>query len=389
MKRGREDVDGLDGAKRGHRLRHVFKALCTENLTGHLLGFKGTLKEEIQRETGVALKFSSKSDYYPNTQYRVLGMYSDDGGSILRALEAVVLRIAELAEEERVRPPQPGNELVGKDAGEYIFRFCLTVKMARLLIGNKGATIQKLRKDTNAKVFVENETWNEHRYCRVIGTTDSLMLCLEEVNNLVQAEPWGDDYECYHSLVSFSEAPVERVDRGHQSWEGGDDTQSRFSALSEAVRSLPEGTEALPYAISFHLQPMWAQQLEASDCVREIEELSGTTVEVAQGTDDDTSALRSLSVVGPLLHCYYAHALVLRAVLKMEAEEQEEARRLEEAAEAQREAEEAAAAAAADAADEAEAEVEAQETRSSLEGDIHAKMLELQKQLNELRDRVK
>merc|ERR1712136_408451 len=179
----------------------------------------------------------------------------------------------------------------------------------------------------------------------------------------------GYDYECYHSLVSFSEAPVERVDRGHQSWEGGDDTQSRFSALSEAVRSLPEGTEALPYAISFHLQPMWAQQLEASDGVREIEELSGTTVEVAPGTDDDTSALRSLSVVGPLLHCYYAHALVLRAVLKMEAEEQEEARRLEEAAEAQREA---------------EAEVEAQETRSSLEGDIHAKMLELQKQLNEL-----
>jgi len=196
------------------RTRHAFKVLVTDGLAAGLLGSHGSTKDEIQKETGARLVFSNRNDYFPDTRYRVLGIYSDDPGSILAVFNCILSQLIQHGDEERKTQPAGQTELCGKEPGEYILRFVLTRRMQSQVVGAQGRNIKFIRQDSGAKVFVENESVLGHRAGKVIGTPQSIFAALRHINEFVQCESEFEE-EFYHGfsrVVNFGEA----VQRG---WE--------------------------------------------------------------------------------------------------------------------------------------------------------------------------
>lgn len=196
------------------QMRHAFKVLCTDGLAAALLGERGRVKDEIQKETGTKLTFSNRQDYFPHTAYRVLGIYSDREDGILRALDLVMHRIVEEGDKERREPPPQGPEHLGKEEGEYVYRFCVTKRMSSQIIGTGGANISAIRQETGAKVFVENDTQMGHRMGRIIGQPEHIVACLHKINEFVQWECGEDHFRVFMGLINFGnkdEAVMEEV----------------------------------------------------------------------------------------------------------------------------------------------------------------------------------
>jgi len=191
---------------------NAFKVLVTDTLCAALLGSHGSVKDQIQQETGTKLVFSNRGDYFPQTSYRVLGVYADDETSILAAFDHIMRRIVELGEEERKAPPLAGPELLGKEYGEYVFRFCVTRKMCTQIIGTAGSVIKKIRQDTGAKVFIENDTFCGHRSARVIGGSDNILNALCQINELVQRECEDPDFVPFAGVVNFGDKDEQHLD---------------------------------------------------------------------------------------------------------------------------------------------------------------------------------
>lgn len=83
------------------------EALIPDVFASSLLRDKGTLKDQLQEESGTRLVFSNKGDFFPDTQLRVLGVprpsleqidrlsdevYSDVLEGITRVLELILGR---------------------------------------------------------------------------------------------------------------------------------------------------------------------------------------------------------------------------------------------------------------------------------------------------------
>jgi len=403
MRRGAEAGDGrgFDPPKRRSsgvpRMRHCIKILCQDTLVTALLGPGGRSKDALQEESGGAkLVFSGRGDYFPETQYRVLGIFADDVQCIARALGLLVPRLVQVAEEE---VDNLGSELLGKELGEFVFRLCISKRMSSVLIGNSGTNIQEIRKESGAKVFIENQSQMEHRLVRVIGTPPQITLCLERLNDYVQQEVESEDFLAYAAGVSFGEASSarspEREPRGGRGggggswrdgpgggggghrWEGGwrDDHRDGGSGdrwesggggyhqnggyggggggrgrsrsrerggswasevprsvrdavglLGQAVGALPAGTAEMPYSISLEVpsSTVGAVMGRSGEFVKSVEESCHVNVDIdrTEGGGSWSSASpasRRVSLVGPLLGIYAAHAVILGRVRAAEA----------------------------------------------------------------------
>jgi len=220
---GKRAGKGIGDGKGVPRTRTAFKVLVTDNLAASILGARGAVKDEIQQETGTKLVFSNRGDYFPHTHFRVLAIFSDDPHNIMRVFEWILPRIVDAGEEERKNPPKEGPELLGKEPGEYVFRFCVTKKMSSHIIGSGGVNIKQIRSETGAKVFIENDTQLGHRLCRIIGQPDQILPCLEMVSEYVNRESEDQEsfYACFAGIVNFGQAaaegwtpPVEQQDHG-------------------------------------------------------------------------------------------------------------------------------------------------------------------------------
>ncbi|CAJ1441571.1 unnamed protein product, partial [Effrenium voratum] len=168
----------------------------------------GSVKDEIQQETGARLVFSNRNDYFPDTKYRVMGIYSDDPGVILDVFSCMMPLLIKHGDDERKSQPSGQTDLCGKEHGEYIFRFILTRRMQSQIVGTGGSNIKFIRQDSGAKVFVENESILGHRAGKVIGTPNTILAALRHVNEFVQCESEFED-EFYHGfarIVNFAEA---------------------------------------------------------------------------------------------------------------------------------------------------------------------------------------
>eukprot|EP00405_Crypthecodinium_cohnii_P029247 CAMPEP_0206503874 /NCGR_PEP_ID=MMETSP0324_2-20121206/55061_1 /ASSEMBLY_ACC=CAM_ASM_000836 /TAXON_ID=2866 /ORGANISM="Crypthecodinium cohnii, Strain Seligo" /LENGTH=510 /DNA_ID=CAMNT_0053992759 /DNA_START=60 /DNA_END=1592 /DNA_ORIENTATION=+ len=206
---------------------YAFKALVTDSLAAALLGGGGSVKDTIQQETGVKLVFSNRNDYYPHSHYRVLGIYSDSEHTLVRAYEHIVAKVAEVADEEARNPPPHGCDLLGKEPGEYVFRFCITRKMCTLVIGNGGQTVSSIRQESGAKVFIDNETWAGHRSGRIIGGKDSVLRALTMVSELVQRDCQDPTFTDFAKIINFGDKDYSQLDElfldpmGLDTWKGG------------------------------------------------------------------------------------------------------------------------------------------------------------------------
>jgi len=218
-KKGKGGGKGGKGHHAPPRTRCALKALCTENLSGSLLRNKGQVKDAIQEESGAKLIFSNKGDYFPSTAFRVLGLFADQPDSISRALQILVDKVIEVGEEER-QSGAPECELLGKEYGEYVVRLALTWRMSGLIIGDAGANIQKLRQETGAKVFIDNDGVAGHRMVRVIGHREALAACVTTINDTIQSLSDPQDFQDYCSVINFSEV-ADYNDYGRNDYGGG------------------------------------------------------------------------------------------------------------------------------------------------------------------------
>lgn len=358
------------------------KALVTDELAKVLLGPKGASKDQIQAETGTKFVFSNKGEYYPSSHHRVLGIYAEETGSILKAFSHIVPRVIELGDAERRNGHVDGGEFIGKEPGEYMLRIAISKPMSGEIIGVHGSRIKELRRETGCKVFIDNNTIGGHQMTRIIGAPQALTFCLERIAEATQRECGTDEHIHWAQLVNFSEmdsffppeggrnpvAPAwqdrERGQNGpvvahstkrrrghgkdengfeHSGVEGVDlfqaDNNKGVSMIADAVDQLPPGSaEADGYGISFTLPTERVDLLQSdSELLGYVERHTGAKVEFFDAVDlADDQATRQVQLTGPLLMVYTAHLLLLKRVSDEETREQEE-KAAAEAAEAEAE----------------------------------------------------
>lgn len=367
MKRTAEDAEGRGSAgKRAASeqavrrdpgvpwMRHACKILVTDSFTSIILGSRGAVKDEIQEATGARLVFSNRGDHFPDTHFRVLGIYGDDASCILRAFEWVVPRLAELADEERQQPPPNGSDLLGKEPGEIVFRLCITRRMSGQLIGPGGTNIKHIRSVSNAKVYVDNETTMGHRLVRVIGNPAAVTLCLEHVNSYIQREVDREDFfPGYAAIINFGDAardgwtPPEDTDSWNNGGKGGsweptsgwwnngnlieqqgdhfegeagapeiasEHVLEDVDALAEILESFPPGTSKLQYSLSFDVPTDWVDSLSEKDSeyIQYVEEATHTQITLDSEDDGSSDSAQPMSVVGPLLNVYTAACMMIQ-----------------------------------------------------------------------------
>lgn len=387
-----------DGAEKWPQVKghHAFKALCPDNLVAVLLGAKGVVKDQIQLDTGTRLVFSNRGDCYPGTEFRVMAIYSDDAAAIGRVFDWIIPKLVECGDEERERPnpnswsasAQP--ELLGKEPGEYVFRFCVPRRTSGALIGPQGSHIKTLRNETNAKVFVENESQCDHQMVRVIANPDNMITCLRRINEVLQAESEADYYREWAQVVNFSgitqDNPGFDAKGRHSAGKGGSDGGSMYggsdvnsqplggkgaprsgswpstgpggpqpvapagafpvstpsfpasapsrqtdqggSSVQElvdrvqcAVASLPQGTAQMRYSISCELATDQVKQMSGpnGEYFRNVERSTGAEITAAAGSDGTSQETQTISIVGPLLHTYTAHLMLMKRFREVDA----------------------------------------------------------------------
>lgn len=381
MKRSAEGGDGcgssakrygkgggaVAGDKGVPRTRHAFKVLITESLAASLLGSRGAMKEEIQNETGTKLVFSNRGDYFPHSAFRTLGVYADEPSCIMRAFEWILPKIVDVGDEERKNPPKEGSDLLGKEPGEYVFRFCVTKRMSSHIIGSGGQNIKQMRGDTGAKVFIENDTHLGHRMGRVIGTPEQILPCMEQMNEYVQKDCEEEDFfSGYAGMVNFGEAaagggwtpspepwaagasggdgrqgqgvlvppPVKANGPGQKGEEGGagvelGTAQEEVDGLADVLAAFPPGTPRLQYSVTCELpRPMVGVVIgKSGEYIKYVEEATGTTIDIENETNGDVDAPRPMTIVGQLINVYTAHAMMLLKLRATEAKDREDAER--------------------------------------------------------------
>mmetsp|Transcript_1448 Transcript_1448/g.3907 ORF Transcript_1448/g.3907 Transcript_1448/m.3907 type:complete len:501 (-) Transcript_1448:102-1604(-) len=395
MKRGADDApDGYPPFKRSSavpRAGFCVKALAPDFLVKCILGPRGSTKDEIQRQTSTKIIISNKDDFYPGTNYRSLNVYSDVPRNIQSAFEWILPKIVESGEEEKRRPPPSGPDLLGKEPGEYVLRLIISKNMASVVIGVGGSNIKQLRTETGAKVFVENRSVLGHQMVRIVGVPDSLLTCLERIARFIHAEPESEAYACYASLINFheaeqsgnfnflpllgdpdrgyesrehdreqhstaneQEAPVEPLEK--QGWHSerraffprangsapSGDTEMRAERLAETMKEFPAGKSGLQYSMTCELPSVRVQAFfgKGSDFIAHVERTTGAAIVFSHSPNDEEDAIRSMSIVGPLLSMYAAHILVVKKAHEDEEYEIEMEEQRQKALEERREEEE-------------------------------------------------
>eukprot|EP00429_Kryptoperidinium_foliaceum_P102937 CAMPEP_0176254354 /NCGR_PEP_ID=MMETSP0121_2-20121125/36489_1 /TAXON_ID=160619 /ORGANISM="Kryptoperidinium foliaceum, Strain CCMP 1326" /LENGTH=193 /DNA_ID=CAMNT_0017594161 /DNA_START=44 /DNA_END=621 /DNA_ORIENTATION=+ len=180
--------------------RHAFKVLCPEPLVSSIMGARGATKDAIQAETGTKLVVSNRDEHFPGTRFRVLVIYSDEATGVLGALDRIVNHIAECAESEKVKPPPSfvdtkEGEFLGREPGEVVMRALIPVRASGAIIGAKGANIQAIRDEYQAKVFIDKNNTQGHQVLRLIAQVENLRSVLVRINDCLQEEAHTEAFQ--------------------------------------------------------------------------------------------------------------------------------------------------------------------------------------------------
>jgi len=373
--------EGKGGGK-GGRWKHAFKVLCPETLVSSIMGARGAAKDQIQDETNCKLVVSGRDEYFAGTRLRVLVILSYTAEGILPALDKVVDKIVELGEQERsnssARPAEP--DFLGKEPGEYMLRSIILPKMSGAVIGTRGANVQSIREESNAKVFIENAVFQGHQVMKLVASSDGMRIALARINGFIQleAEPgwlfewatvkggdanaaevtpapaadrhardqrWsepghhdkthardrersprrGNDLEVHHNderehhgIGSHLE-----VDRGPGTQVGPSlaDDPALLQGLAATASDFPESTLDVEVTVTCDLpsQKVGALIGTHGKHIESVRQESGTKVHFEQ-VQDEAESQQTMVVKGPLLRVFRAHALMMRRYHEVEAE---------------------------------------------------------------------
>lgn len=372
------------GQKRKHQgdqssgRKHAFKILCPDALITSVMGKGGVRKDQIQEETSCKLVFSNRDEFFPGTHFRTLCIYGDEPGAILSVIDKVIDHIIECGEHEQRNSHWGDGDFTGKESGEFALRSLISSRMSGAIIGSKGSNIQAIRDENNAKIFIEKQSFSGHYMMRVIATPDGLRSALARLNDCVQSETEGEDFVQWAPVRHFSEEDAGggkgkgkevakgsgKVPRkggaaggeqghvqpnygkvatatpalpqggswqapsgaeaanGHADAELPEVDQGVLQALSATISEFPAGALEMEYTLSCEMPSQKVPHLlgENDEHVDSVMESTGTRVafEDATGSEDGQ---QTLTINGPLLRVYRAHALMMRRYHEAEAAE--------------------------------------------------------------------
>jgi len=158
----------------------TLQVVCPDALSAALA--QGSGSEDWCCEFHLAREFAC----YQGQTYRVLVLWAENEDNIRFAageLLDIVKILGDVEQENKVDPSQAN--FIGKEKGEYVLRLMLFVADCEELIGQRGARIAQIRKDSGGKVFVENDVQDGCRMVRIVGSHAILQRALSKVLDVV------------------------------------------------------------------------------------------------------------------------------------------------------------------------------------------------------------
>eukprot|EP00929_Paragymnodinium_shiwhaense_P073897 TRINITY_DN37774_c0_g1_i1.p1 TRINITY_DN37774_c0_g1~~TRINITY_DN37774_c0_g1_i1.p1 ORF type:complete len:408 (+),score=123.67 TRINITY_DN37774_c0_g1_i1:139-1362(+) len=351
------------------------KVACPDELVKALMGPRGVIKTQIEKDTGCKLVFSQKDEYYPGTQLRVMGIYANEMDWILAAFNAVVQKTMECGKAERKGGGKGHKEslFLGKENGEYQIRLCLSRNLAGAVIGGGANNIKELRAASGCKVFIDNEACDGHRLARIIGVQASIADCMNRIAHGIVEETGTPEYAAWADNLRLDPSKSDLgPKRPRQEGEGEDapaakrstsmwqpaappppaqvpaeatgktarppppparaparpagDTDVRITELGDAIGAFQEGEEFLTYSVTFPVATCRLETLLQEEFFSQVEDVSHAEVKLPEDEADnsgDAMVQRYVSVVGTILSIYYAHLLILKRVKELERDERQ------------------------------------------------------------------
>ncbi|CAE7230227.1 NOVA2 [Symbiodinium pilosum] len=356
-----------DGGK-GMR-RFAFKALCPNELVARIMGKGGTRKEQLQNEMGCKIVVSGRDECFPGTRYRVLLIYSDNPEAFLGVMQHVIGDIVECGAKEAVSAEA---DFVGMDRGSYIVRCVVTKQMSSAIIGPKGSNARAIREESGSKVVIDPNITAGHQTVKIVGEPHGLQIALSRVNQYVQEQHGTPSYVEWATVKSFDGAgnPIyaspaetgisyaghgghghanhgkgsewpderERTPRGpgapaqragprsvvnppQPASSSGDEDSDLLSALSSTAQGFPRGTLDAEYTITCELPREKVGLLigKRGEDVQRIRKKTGTYIHFDPAQDGNEG--QTLTIRGPLLKIYQAHALLMKRYHETQVEE--------------------------------------------------------------------
>lgn len=316
---------GDKGKGMGPRGKFAFKVLCPDTLVTCVLGRGGTYKDQLQEESQCKITLSNRDVFFPGTSYRILVVYGPTPEAVMMVLEKIIEKVVECGGQD-----QPGSsEYLGKERGEFIFRAAIAEKIFPGLMGSGGGNISAIRRECNAKVFIDNDRLQEHQLVRVIGEPDSITKAVQRINDYVQQHVEEDWFAEWSMIRSFDaqaarwEGARERSPRrGGGSWNGGGGGSWNGNKQSGPVDNFTRDMTALvnefepesltwDHVITCDLPKQKVSALigKRGEYSKKVRSETGTQVTFAP---ENEHGLQTLEIKGPLLSCYAAHALLMR-----------------------------------------------------------------------------
>eukprot|EP00931_Biecheleriopsis_adriatica_P085839 TRINITY_DN60624_c0_g1_i1.p1 TRINITY_DN60624_c0_g1~~TRINITY_DN60624_c0_g1_i1.p1 ORF type:complete len:429 (-),score=86.35 TRINITY_DN60624_c0_g1_i1:43-1329(-) len=361
-------MGGGDG-KGGRRERHAFKLLAPDELIARILGSKGARKQQIESETGTRIFISGRDEFFPNTRFRIIIIYSDAPDGALGAIDRLLQDIEVCASKEALPPSGSEGEFLGLERGQFVLRAAVSRNMGSAIIGTKGSHVKAIREECGAKVAIDASVVAGHQLVKLIAEPNGLRAAVARINRCVQDEVGKESYDEWYAMKTFSNAGSGAASAA-QPPQGGkgasdrarerersprrapprerspprrapppvvlqpeDDTEvdpSLLQALTATAEEFPPGTLEMEHAITCELPKEKVTLLigRKGEDIQKIRKATGTWIHfdpAEEGTDG-----QMLTIKGPLLRTYRAHALLMRRYHETNQEESADRRQGQE-----------------------------------------------------------
>jgi len=358
---------GIKGLPRG---THAFKVLCPEPLVSSIIGVSGNTRKQIEEETGAQLRISGRDEYFPKVKCRILVITSNGAQQLMAAIDRVISRAVDVGSSEQ-------EALV---AGHCIFRIAVPSLSTGRLIGTRGANIQAIRDETGAKINLENDVYEGHQLCKLIGSAVTVSSAIDKILQVIMEELSGDRLLQWAAITNFDtpsvmpksqdkgdgpkgnskgssmpardrdfdskreHAPDRHRDRDwdhdggrerhrspspknmvHRDW-GTDSPVDMIRALST---EFPPDSLGMDHAVSCDLPNSRVGSLigRHGQYINHVQQVTNTIIKFTDMTKNNEDTHQTLTVQGPLINVYAAHMMMMKKYHDDEAQQREREKR--------------------------------------------------------------
>ncbi|CEM36356.1 unnamed protein product [Vitrella brassicaformis CCMP3155] len=315
------------------------KMLVNNLVAGSIIGKSGAVIAEIEETTGVIMKLSPSSHYFPHTMDRVVVM----GGKIEQIIKAMNIILS------KVRDVAQGQDPSASDESKLTVKVVVPNSAVSCIIGKGGAEIKRMQDDSGAKIQVSNRLENEsltERVCHISGSFGCIQAAAEMVLREIQSD--ANLKENLHVTYGPPDRGERGGERGGDRWGGpdrhhghghghghGHDMMGGYGGPHSPPHQYQQmmtyhglsGAAALPPQFGMIPPDLYQQHCEITTTVpnanvgsvigksgavlNDIITTSGAKVQISQKNDLVNGTDRRVTISGPLRSVHSAHVLIL------------------------------------------------------------------------------